>query len=65
MSKESINSFINSQHLDGGSQHSVLQAPGHIIPSSDLHGHQAHMWYTFIHTGKALIYIKNFKKTVS
>lgn len=29
--------------------------PGGLVFSSDLHGHQACMWYKYIHTGKTLI----------
>jgi hypothetical protein len=42
--------------------HNLPPLPGHMIPSSDLRGQQAHMWYRFIHTGKVLICIKNFLK---
>jgi hypothetical protein len=31
------------------------------MPSSDLFGCQAHMWYTDIHAGKTLICVKKFK----
>lgn len=38
--------FYN-QH--GGSKPSITPTPGHLMPSSGLHGHQAHMWNTYIH----------------
>ena len=43
---------INSQHLHGGSQASVTPVLGNLMPSSDLHGHQAHKWCTDTHAGK-------------
>ena len=35
-----------------GSQPSVTPLPGNPAPASDLCGHQAHMWYAYIHSGK-------------
>ena len=32
--------------------------PEILQPSSDLLGHQAHMWYTYIYVGKTFIHIK-------
>jgi hypothetical protein len=30
---------------------------GDLMPSSDLHRHQAHVWYTYRHVGKTLIHM--------
>ena len=30
----------------------IAPVPGDLVPSSDLLGHQAHMWYTAIHSSK-------------
>lgn len=32
------------------------------MPSSDRHGHQAHIWFSYIHAGKTLIQIKNIRE---
>lgn len=60
---------FSSQLPQSGSQGSLLQFPRDLKPSSDLHEHQACMWYTYIHTAmqKKLKHIKNvfkFKKEI-
>ena len=54
---------FNSQHPHGSSQVSVTPVPGDLIPSSGLHGHQAHTWCTYIHVDRTHIcfILKNFK----
>lgn len=48
--------LIPSTHMLQPSIIPVSEAPK---PSSDFHGHQAHMWYTYIHhEGKTFIHIK-------
>jgi hypothetical protein len=44
-----------SQHPHGGSQLSETPVPGDLMPSSDFHGYQAHMWH--IHK-RTLIYFR-------
>ena len=43
---------FNPQHPRGGSLTLVTPVPGDPAPSSDFHGHWAHMWYTHVYTGK-------------
>jgi hypothetical protein len=45
-------------HPHGGSQASITAVPGDPMLSSDLHGHQACTWCTYIHAGKGHAYIK-------
>ena len=51
---------FNSQQLHGGSKPSVTPAPGDLMLSSDLVGHQAHTQYTYIHAGKTHIKINKY-----
>jgi hypothetical protein len=41
--------------------HLLTPVPRDMTPSSDLQGHQACTWYTYIHLGKTPIYIKQNK----
>jgi hypothetical protein len=50
------------QHLHGGSQLFVTLVEGDLTPSSGLHRHQLHMWYTDIHAGKILTKKKKTQK---
>lgn len=47
-----------SQNPYEGSQLSVTPVVKDLMPPSDLCGHQACMWYTFIHADKTLINVK-------
>ena len=52
---------FNSLHPHGGSQPSITPVPGDPMPSSNLQGHQAHMWQTYtyrqnIHTHTKINY---------
>jgi hypothetical protein len=48
----------NSWHPHGISQPSVTPVPGDLMPTSGLHGQQAHMCLLSIHKGKIPVYIK-------
>ena len=43
---------FDSQHLHSGSEPSIIPVTEDLALSSGLLGHQAHMWYIYIHTGK-------------
>jgi hypothetical protein len=43
-------SRFSSKHPHGSSQPSVMPVPRHLIDFSRIHGHQEHMWHTYIHT---------------
>lgn len=44
--------WFDSQHPDGASQPTVTAVLVDLVPSSGLGGHEACMWYTFVHAGK-------------
>lgn len=46
---------FGSQHPYGGSQPSLSPVPTDLMPSSGLHGHQAHTWCTHMHASKTHI----------
>lgn len=43
---------FSSQHSHDGSQTSMIPVQKDLVPSSDLGGHQVHVWCTNIYTGK-------------
>lgn len=47
---------LASQHTHGGSQLSINSSSGGSDALSVLHGHKAHMWYTYIHVNNTFIY---------
>lgn len=53
----------SSQNPHRSSQPSVTSVPGNLKLSSHFLGHQAYLYYTYMHTGKTLLYIKLKQKT--
>lgn len=56
---------FDSQHSHGDPQPSLIPISETPKPSSDFHGHQVHMWYTYIHhTGKTFTHTKSINLRV-
>lgn len=54
---------FGSHNLHSGSQPFATPILGYPTPFSDLYRCQAHMWYTYIHAGKILIYRNKVSKS--